>query len=95
MIIDVLHKNNLRKEAYRTSEIKGIEEVDTAQEKIKRSLLKTISWRIIGTLDTVLISYLITGTLKMAISIGGIELVSKMVLYFFHERAWNKIKWGK
>ncbi|AXO81221.1 DUF2061 domain-containing protein [Olleya aquimaris] len=95
MIIDVLHKNNLRKDTYRTSDNKGTEEVDTAQEKIKRSLLKTISWRIIGTLDTVLISYLITGTLKMAISIGGIELVSKMVLYFFHERAWNKIKWGK
>ncbi|WP_452223320.1 DUF2061 domain-containing protein [Lacinutrix chionoecetis] len=67
----------------------------SSEEKIKRSLLKTISWRVIGTLDTVLISYLITGMVAMAISIGGIELVSKMGLYFFHERAWNKIKWGK
>ena len=65
------------------------------QENIKRSLVKTISWRVVGTLATVIISYLITGTLALAFSIGGIELISKMVLYFFHERAWNNIKWGK
>ncbi len=72
--------------------------VDNAQkstEKIKRSLAKTISWRIVGTLDTILISWLITGTLSLALSIGLVELVTKMVLYFFHERAWNNIKWGK
>ena len=68
---------------------------DISEEKIKRSLIKTISWRVIGTLDTILISWLITGTLAMAFSIGAIELVTKMVLYFFHERAWNSIKWGK
>ena len=65
------------------------------QENIKRSIVKTISWRVVGTLATVVISYMITGTLALAFSIGGIELVSKMVLYFFHERAWNNIKWGK
>ncbi|WP_296384184.1 DUF2061 domain-containing protein [Winogradskyella sp.] len=65
------------------------------QENVKRSIVKTISWRMVGTLATVVISYLITGTLTLAFSIGGIELVSKMVLYFFHERAWNNIKWGK
>jgi len=64
-------------------------------EKLKRSLVKTISWRVVGTIDTVVISYVITGTLALAFSIGVIELVSKLVLYFFHERAWNKIKWGK
>ena len=70
--------------------------VSTApQENIKRSIVKTISWRVVGTLATVSISYFITGTLALAFSIGGIELVSKMVLYFFHERAWNNIKWGK
>ena len=68
---------------------------DQSEEKIKRSLIKTISWRIIGTLDTVLISWFITGTLALAFSIGAIELVSKMVLYFFHERVWNSITWGK
>lgn len=65
------------------------------KEKIRRSLAKTISWRIVGTIDTIIISYLITGTLTIALSIGAIELISKMILYFFHERAWNKILWGK
>ena len=64
-------------------------------DHIKRSLLKTVSWRVIGTLDTLLIAYIITGTVEQAISIGGIELLSKMLLYFFHERSWNKIHWGK
>ncbi len=72
------------------------EQVSTEpQENIKRSIVKTISWRVVGTLATVIISYAITGTLALAFSIGGIELVSKMVLYFFHERAWNNLKWGK
>jgi uncharacterized membrane protein len=66
-----------------------------SQEKLKRSIVKTISWRAVGTLATVTISYVITGTLALAFSIGAIELVSKMVLYFFHERAWNNLTWGK
>ncbi|WP_299888960.1 DUF2061 domain-containing protein [uncultured Lacinutrix sp.] len=97
MMINILYKNDIKKEGKETS-LNGAQnkiENKTSEEKIKRSLMKTISWRVIGTLDTVLISYLITGTIAMAISIGGIELVSKMGLYFFHERAWNKIKWGK
>lgn len=65
------------------------------KENLKRTLVKTISWRVVGTIATVVISYIITGTLALAFSIGGIELVSKMALYFFHERAWNTIKWGK
>ncbi|NQX97519.1 MAG: DUF2061 domain-containing protein [Flavobacteriales bacterium] len=66
-----------------------------SEEGLKRSVVKTISWRVIGTLDTILISWLIIGTLELAFSIGAVELVTKMGLYFFHERAWNKIKWGK
>ncbi len=64
-------------------------------ENIKRSLAKTISWRIVGTADTIVISWVLTGTLTLALSIGAIELVSKMLLYFVHERAWNRVKWGK
>ena len=64
-------------------------------ETPQRSLAKTISWRIIGTLDTILISWAITGTFSFAISIGAIELFTKMILYFFHERIWNSIKYGK
>jgi len=64
-------------------------------EKTIRSVLKSISWRLVGTLDTILISWIITGEVATAISIGGVELVTKMMLYFFHERIWNTIKWGK
>jgi len=68
---------------------------DQTSEKPLRSIVKSLSWRIIGTLDTILISWLVTGALTIAFSIGAIELITKMVLYFFHERVWNAIKWGK
>ncbi|MFT5819872.1 MAG: putative membrane protein [Crocinitomix sp.] len=75
----------------RSREIKANSKAD----KWKRSLVKTLSWRAIGTIDTILISYFLTGTLEVALSIGGIELITKMMLYFFHERIWNQINWGK
>jgi uncharacterized membrane protein len=56
----------------------------------KRHILKTISWRIIGTLDTMIISWIITGSWKWGIAIGGVEVITKMVLYFLHERAWYR-----
>lgn len=68
---------------------------DKKSEKPLRSIVKSISWRIIGTLDTMLISWLVTGELKVALSIGFVELFTKMLLYFFHERIWNSINWGK
>jgi uncharacterized membrane protein len=68
---------------------------DRTSEKPLRSVAKSLSWRTMGTLDTILISWIVTGELTLAFSIGSIELVTKMVLYFFHERVWNKIKWGK
>ncbi len=63
-------------------------------EKPYRSIVKTISWRTVGTLDTMLISYLVTGSLSMAAVIGSIELITKMILYYVHERAWNKSTFG-
>ena len=65
------------------------------KEKAYRSIVKTISWRTLGTIDTIVISYFITSDLTMAASIGSIEVVTKMVLYYFHERGWNKIQLGK
>jgi uncharacterized membrane protein len=56
----------------------------------KRHILKTISWRILGTMDTILLSWFITGSWKLGLSIGGVEVITKMVLYFLHERAWYK-----
>ncbi|QKF83468.1 hypothetical protein CRV08_13820 [Halarcobacter ebronensis] len=64
-------------------------------EKAYRSVAKSVSWRTVGTLDTMIISYFVTGNLTMAASIGSIELFTKMALYYFHERAWNKISFGK
>ncbi|HEY5689171.1 MAG TPA: DUF2061 domain-containing protein [Yeosuana sp.] len=69
--------------------------IDVATEKPFRSIAKSVSWRIVGTVDTILISWFITGQLELAFSIGSIELVTKMILYFFHERIWNTIKWGR
>lgn len=56
----------------------------------KRHIAKTISWRIIGTLDTMLVSWFVTGNWKWGLAIGGVEAITKMVLYFFHERIWYK-----
>ena len=56
----------------------------------KRHIVKTITWRIVGTLDTFLLSWLITGSVKIGAAIGGIEIITKMILYYFHERAWYR-----
>jgi uncharacterized membrane protein len=61
----------------------------------RRSLVKTISWRLTGSGATFLISYLIAGNFVVAGTIAFIQLVSNTILYFVHERVWNKIKWGK
>jgi len=61
----------------------------------KRSLVKAISWRITGSIDTFLISWVLTGEPKLAASITVVELVTKISLYFCHERIWLKIKWGR
>ena len=60
----------------------------------KRHLIKTFSWRVIGTLDTILFGWLITGNPFTGLKIGGVETVSKMLLYFGHEKLWYKINYG-
>ena len=60
-----------------------------------RSLTKAISWRVIGTLDTIGLSLLITGELTTALAIGLTEVVTKIVLYYVHERIWNRVRWGR
>jgi uncharacterized membrane protein len=56
----------------------------------KRHALKTVTWRIVGTLDTFILSWFITGSWKTGLTIGGVEVITKMILYFFHERAWYR-----
>lgn len=53
-----------------------------------RSIIKGVSWRIVGTLDTIVLSYFITGRLNTAIKIGFTEVLTKVILYYFHERIW-------
>lgn len=65
------------------------------QEKSYRSLIKAISWRVTGTIDTFVLTFIITGQLKFAITVSGVEVITKIGLYYLHERVWNKIKFGK
>jgi len=60
----------------------------------RRSIFKTISWRVVASLDTFVISYFITGDFAWAGSIAGLEVITKMVLYYFHERFWAHVTWG-
>lgn len=56
------------------------------------SATKAVSWRIVGTIDTAIISFIITGKWELALSIASIEVFSKVVLYYFHERLWEKVR---
>ena len=64
-------------------------------EKHYRSIVKAVSWRLTGSLDTMVISLLITGRFKWALSISGVELFTKIFLYYMHERVWNQIPFGR
>lgn len=62
---------------------------------VKRHIAKTISWRVVGTIDTIVLAGLISGNWKVGAAIGGAEVLTKMILYFLHERVWYKfIKFG-
>ena len=68
----------------------------TSQETRKRSFLKALSWRCLATFTTFTISFIVTGNFAFAVSIGGIEVIAKIILYYFHERAWEQAKfWRK
>ncbi len=60
-----------------------------------RSVAKAASWRLTGTIDTIVISWIVTRHLKVALSIGFIEVFTKMMLYYLHERMWNRIEAGR
>lgn len=75
--------------------VKAIAPNAKAAERHWRSVAKAMSWRVVGTIDTMVISYLITGKVKWALSIGAVELFTKILLYYLHERAWHRIPYGK
>ena len=60
----------------------------------RRSIAKSISWRMVGSLDTFVLGYVVTGEPKVGAIIAGAEVITKMALYYVHERAWAHIKWG-
>lgn len=60
-----------------------------------RSLAKAVSWRVTGTIDTFLIAWLITGQVLIASGIAFTEIMTKIVLFWGHERIWNRVAWGK
>lgn len=61
----------------------------------KRTVAKTVSWRAVATLDTFVISYLVTGSGAWAGTIASFEVLTKVVIYYCHERAWTRINWGR
>ena len=54
-----------------------------------------VSWRLLGSLDTFMLSFLVTGRLRYAVSIAGGEALTKIALYYVHERAWRRVAWGR
>ena len=64
-------------------------------ETKKRSILKALSWRTWATITTAIIVFVFTGELALAVTVGFLEVFAKMGLYFFHERLWQKIRFGK
>ena len=59
-----------------------------------RHLLKTVSWRAVGTLDTIALGWIVSGDPSVGMTIGSLELVTKMILYYIHERAWYRFYFG-
>ncbi len=64
------------------------------KESQKRHIYKTFTWRAIGTLDTILLSWFISGNPLTGLQIGVAEVITKMILYYFHERTWYRINFG-
>jgi uncharacterized membrane protein len=66
-----------------------------APEAHSRSFVKAVSWRILGSIDTFIISYFVTGKLVFAASIASVETFTKIMLFYFHEQAWARVPWGR
>jgi uncharacterized membrane protein len=60
-----------------------------------RSFAKAVSWRAVGTIDTFIISFFVTGKVSLAGTIAAVEIVTKIMIYYLHERVWAVIPWGR
>jgi len=77
------------------SDASAIEPSKPTNEGHLRSLIKAATWRATGTLDTFVLSFLFTGNLKVAGSIASTEVITKIGLFYAHERVWNRVSWGR
>jgi uncharacterized membrane protein len=66
-----------------------------ARDSHPRSIAKAVSWRLLGSVDTFVLSVIFTGSLRLAGSIAVTEMFTKMVLYYVHERVWSAIPWNQ
>jgi len=80
---------------FNKSASRGSFEEDKKSERPMRSIVKAFTWRLVGTLDTLIVSFFVTQKLSLAASIASVDFMTKIVLYFFLERVWNTVKWGK
>jgi uncharacterized membrane protein len=85
-MLDILLNPHAKKSGH-----KKIVKVSDRADKPIKSMMKAVSWRIVGTVDTMLISYLITGKISLAVTIGSMEVFTKTILYYFHERLWSHV----
>jgi uncharacterized membrane protein len=60
-----------------------------------RSLVKAVVWRVVGSLDTFMLSLIVTGKLHYAVQIASVEAITKIALYYVHERVWKAVRWGQ
>jgi uncharacterized membrane protein len=67
----------------------------SASDTSQRSFVKALSWRILGSIDTTVLALLFTHNLAVSVAIGGTEILTKIVLYYVHERVWTRISFGK
>ena len=80
---------------FRTQPATLDQSVDVSQDSPVRSLAKAISWRVTGSLDTIMLAWFFTSEITVAFSIGLTEVVTRVVLYYFHERVWTSVSPGK
>ncbi len=69
-------------------------EGESYQESHLRSVLKGLTWRIIATSTTILVAYVLTGEMDLAIKVGALEFVLKLIIYYAHERVWQRVPRG-
>ena len=63
-------------------------------ESRARSVVKSLSWRVVATSTTIVLVYFFTGQVDVAVAVAGVEVVAKLTIFYFHERVWQAVAWG-